>query len=378
MNATPAHAAEGHTHLEVARLTALLRHARRRLGLARLLQTLSLGVPATTGAFIALSWMVGRLEPSMAVAGLAATVAAGLVAWFGTPHAGGLAALLDERLRLADRVGTALRVGARTDAVALLIQQDAVAHVSPAGIESAFPLRIHRGTWVACAAVAVSAGLWLVERPAPESGPPNPGPGGGMTVRTSPGAGAATARGLASSSRQDDRAQGQTSPAPEPTPPAIPVARATEGHEGSREGATQTGGPKPTAPEERTATGRGAGIGDSTSRGSRDGGPSGDSSSARGTTAAGGSGDVREAAARGATVAAAATNGRAAGGVRYGRGLDGSATVAGELVGPPPSAAAIRQGQRRAETAIAHEDVPPRYRAFLRDYFRAVQSASEP
>ena len=376
MTATPAHTAEGHTHLEAARLTALLRHARRRLGLARLLQTLSLGVPAATGALIASSWLVGRVEPSMAAAGLATTVAAGLVAWFGTPHAAGLAALLDQRLRLADRVGTALRVGARKDAVAVLIQQDAVAHVSPAGIERAFPLRIHRGTWLACAAVAASAGLWLVERPALESGAPNPAPGGGMSVSTSAGAGAAAARGPASASRQNDRAQGQTSPVAGPTPQAIPVARATEGNEGSREAATQTGAPKPMAPEDRTATGRGAGTGDSPARASREGGASG--SPGRGTTTTGGSRDVREAAARGATDAAAAKGGGAAGGVRYGRRLDGAATVAGESVGPPPSAAVIRQAQLRAETAIAHQDVPPRYRAYLRDYFRAVQSTSEP
>jgi hypothetical protein len=263
--------------------------------------------------------------------------------------------------------------------VALLIQQDAVAHVSPAGIERAFPLRIHRGTWLACAVVAASAGLWLVEPPTLESGAPNLAPGKGRTVRTSRGAGVASARGpAASTSRQNDPTQGQTSAAAEPTPQAIPVARAAEGNEGSRESATQAGAPRPTAPEDRTAAGRGAGPGDSTSRGSREGGPTGGSSPGRGTTTASGSRDIREAAAGGATDAAARTGGGAAGGVRYGRRLDGDGRGAGDVVGPPPSAAAIRQGQLRAETAIAHEDVPPRYRAYLRDYFRAVQSTSEP
>lgn len=362
--------------LDGARLTALLGRARRRLGLARLLQTLSLCVPLVAAALVAASWLMGHLGWSIAAAGLLATMAAGLLAWFGTPRAAGLAALLDQRLKLADRLGTALRVATRTDAVALLIQHDAVAHVTPSGIDGALPLRVHRGTWLACAVVAVFGSLWLVDRPALEVDASDRVSGGGLIVRT-PGGGAsnAAARGPATSSDRD-RAPGRPSSVAGSTPEAT-ITRASRESEGTREGATGVNTPTPSGSVDRATSGRGAGTPASASRSNRADAASGDGAAGRGATPIGGSGDARAAAGRGATQAATGGAG-AAGGVQFGRTVDTSGTAARDGAAPAPSAAAIRQGQLRADTAIAHDDVPPRYRAYLRDYFRAVQAMSQP
>ncbi|HEY6509160.1 MAG TPA: hypothetical protein VIY56_14160, partial [Vicinamibacterales bacterium] len=361
---------------EGARLTALLGRARTRLGRARLLQTLSLCVPTVVAALVILSWLTGRTEPPMAAGATLAIVGAGLLAWFRTPHAAALAALLDERLRLADRVGTAVRVGARADAVALLIQRDAVAHVTPAGIESAFPFRVHRWTWLACAVVVASAGLWLVERPGLPNGASGTPSGGGITVRTPRGASSnAAAQGPESTSVDSGRALDQPPPAAAQNAQAPPFARTAEG-EGARDGGARTDLSSLPA-EGRAAGGQGAGAGDQTSARGRDGGVPGDGSTGQRVTAAGRSRDVGDAAARGATDAGTGTEGRAEGGVQFGRRLEGRFSTARDDLGPP-SAAAIRQGQLRADTAIAHDEVPPRYRAYLRDYFRTVQAMSEP
>ncbi len=378
MNRTQAPSGERHVHgLEDARLTALLRRARARLGLARMIETLSLGVPTVVATLVAVSWLVGRAESLIAGAGVVALTVVGVVAWLGTPHAARVAALLDERLRLADRVGTALRVGARTDAVAALIRHDALTHLTPSGLEGAFPLRIHRRTWLACAAVVISAGLWLLERPTLENAATPSSAGGGIAVRTSSGAGSgAAARGPAPTSPENNRAPGQPPPAGGADAQTPPATRVAESSEGPRDGGAPADAATARTPADRSALGRGAGEGDATSSRSRQGG-SRDGSPGRGA-AAGESSEVREAAARGAAGTAATAGGGAAGGVQYGQRLDGPATVARDAAGPALSAAAIRQGRLRAETAIAHDDVPPRYRAYLRDYFRTVQSTSEP
>lgn len=369
-------AGDGERH--ATELMALLRTARARTRIARLARVLSIALPAA-GAGGALAGWAGMAGPwQLAAAAAVVPIAAALAAWR-TPGIAAVAAALDTRLSLADRTSTAVRVMPRRDALAAAIVKDAAAKLTAGSVVAAIRYDAHPragSMWLVALACAL---LWFA------------GPGPGEYARSGQFTSGRTVEGRSAAAPEaDSTGRGAT-------PTATPAITAEERETTRRPqaAARERSADTPAGFDERrshapdSAAAPTADRPDSTGRRGASGRAGGDAAvpaqepngpGPREATASpsGRAGTSAATAARGGTAPAATPVGAGAGGVQRGSLAPAAEPGPVPTAAPRLSAAALASARAGAEAAIAHDDVPPRRRAYLRDYYRAVGALSQP
>ncbi|MGI9014207.1 MAG: hypothetical protein ACR2GY_08155 [Phycisphaerales bacterium] len=154
-------------------LTTTLRRAQRRMRLGKALHSCAIGISVAAIAAIVVI-LLERLQVLelprilMIAAGLLALggVVGGVFGWLSGPDIETAAALVDERLKLKDRLGTAraLETGsARATELAPLVERDAEVAAAGIHVPHAVPVVLSR-TWLPAtilSACVVAAGVWL-------------------------------------------------------------------------------------------------------------------------------------------------------------------------------------------------------------------------
>jgi hypothetical protein len=336
----------------------LLRRCRRRLCLVAAVRyagiTLPIAIVSSEAIAFAITPGSAKLAILMAATIAIALAAALIAAMVRAPHLRDTAAALDTRLRLQDRMVTALQVSKDDDPMARLVLRDAASRVAGLSPAQAFPLEppAHFRAMVAGAvsisvafavAGAAASPSWRIER---AIGPGAAATGGGQQGRASrPGA----PQSAASAERVPSVAR------PSSTPPAAvqQAARGTEPAVGRDLGRT---------PSALKAPGARGGSQASSTGADRD---------VPGSTAPAGA----PAAGRGA-VGEAQGPIQAAGGVK-GESLRAAASTpsasAGDSPLSPAYAARYRTASARAQAAISQERVPASLAAYVKHYFIAIR-----
>lgn len=141
------------------------RRAARRLGWDRANRTLG-RVLIGLFAFACLAVLAEKLlfigTPIVCVVVAAAGAAAGLVAWFAVrnwPTAEQAAVEIDGRLRLAERISSALAVSQENTPMARAVVADGRAYARAVPMTDAFPLRLHREFWFVFGLAALAIAL---------------------------------------------------------------------------------------------------------------------------------------------------------------------------------------------------------------------------
>ena len=375
-----------HAHLDASanappldlQVTAGLHAARARLRRARLAHRLSIDIPVAVAAVALAGWWGPAGTGWLAAGGVAVVAVVALVTAIRTPWLPEVAALLDARLQLADRLSTAFSVMPRTDAVARLIVRDAAPRLTSQALPAAIPYQPH--PWASAAVVAALAclSLWMLA-PAPPEGRPGGDASAGSVSSAPPRDRPAT--GAARSNDTSPTSPTGAGPAPDssPRPPAAPADGGADGREGSSTTRQARDGAGDTEPLGR--------AGDASAVGSQGNGDGAAAAAGERSAAAAPSAAARGAQAglqgapapgRGAAMSSSrSSTAEGAGGVRRGTLADN------QSVAIPPrdrivSPTSVARGRQAAEAAIAHDDVPPRRRAYLRDYYQAVGRLNEP
>jgi hypothetical protein len=337
---------------------ALLNRCRRRLRIVAAVRCAGITLPIAIASSAALAFAVkpGPATLAMLIAAAigVALVAAMVFAMVRAPQLRETAAALDARLRLQDRMVTALQVSRDPDPMARLVLRDAASRVAGLSPAQAFPLEAPAYFRAMVAgAVAISAAFaiagaaaspsWRIDHTAGAGATATGGARQGRASRPGPAQPPASAESAASTARQSSTA-----------PAAVQqAARATEPAVGRDLGRT---------PSALKASGTRGGSQASTTASDRDVSES--------TVSAG-----APAAARGA-VGEAQGPIRAAGGVK-GASLRPAASAPGETVDDSPLspayAARYRTASVRAQAAIAQERVPPGLAAYVKHYFIAIR-----
>ena len=367
-----------------AHVTALLRGARARLRLTRMTRSVSITAPLAIAALALLGWARVADVAALFVGTAIAVAVAAVVAAVRTPSVPGVAELLDRRLRLADRVSTAVRMMPRADPVARFIVRDASASLTLDAVSSALPFELHARTTAAVAVSVACLALWAapVSPPwSPEADGQTSGDGAGRAAAGSQSPARNTSPGAPA---QDGGSDGRL-PEPGAQAPAGSAADATRGRDERSE--------RPDA-----ADGRGAAESASRDERGAAGQPGSEANAAAGARAAR-PGPASAAGGRGTQQGAPGTctrsgawrgDGGPPGRVREGAGGVRGGGLSGNSGSPDPasvtpgtstrviSAAALARARDVAEAAIAHDEVPPRHRAYVREYYRAVSRLSEP
>lgn len=364
--------------VHTARLRALLQRALVRTRLTRLARVLSLALPVVSGAVALAAWAAIAPPVDLAIAAAVALIATAATTVARAPTLSTVAADLDVRLALADRLSTAVRMLSRGDAVAGAIVKDAAARLSSPAVTDALPYRAHPRAGLAWLAALACAVLWAA------------GPSSASRTTRAGDSGRTIASGAAVAN-PDAPVSRETAPSPDApaVAPRVPeaAAPATAGADARRRDAgasddrpsgdsaaatraAQTG--TNPAPSEAPAPGRRGGRSDSAESGRAGAG------SEASTAGAGRSAPAAATAARagGAPATGAVSNG--AGGVRRGTLTAAEGADVRPTSGARVSAAMLAAARANAEAAIAHDDIPPRHRAYLRDYYRAVSTVSQP
>lgn len=328
----------------------LVGSARARLRLARVARVLSLALPLILAAAAVAGWArLARVE-WLAASALAGILGAAAVAVARTPSTIGVAALLDARLRLADRVSTALRMMTREDAIARFIVQDAAAKLAPQAVVSALPFQIHPRAMTAAAFSLACVALWIAV-PAPANREDGPA-GGGLVFG---GAAAARVGAESQAARNAGAAPAGSTPVADARGTRADIDTAAAADRGATPADAARGG------DTADAAGRSRLAREASASGPRG------TQEARGGIPAGAPGSA----------AASAESGReGAGGVRRGTLTATAEARSSSAGGPAP--AALARARDAGEAAIAHDDVPPRRWAYLREYYRALGRLNQP
>ena len=328
---------------------ALVGRARARLRLTRVARVLSLALPLILAAAAVAGWAGLARGEWLAASALASTLVTAAIAVARTPSTTDVAALLDARLRLADRVSTALQMMRREDAIARFIVQDAAAKLAPQAVVSALPFQIHPRAMPAAAFSLACVALWLAV-PAPANREDGPA-GGGLRF-----GGAAAARVGAESqpARNAGAAPAGSRPVAEPQGARADIETAVATKRDATPADSASG------PESADAASR-ARPGDAPASGPRG------TQEARGRITGAGPGSA---------VATTESGREGAGGVQRGT-LTGTVEARSSSTNAP-ARAAVARARDAGEAAIAHDDVPPHRWAYLREYYRALGRLNQP
>lgn len=337
----------------------LLRRCRRRLNFVAAVRYAGVTLPIAIVSSEAMAFVARPAPPMLAIL-IATTIgialaAALIAAMIGAPSLRDAAAALDARLRLQDRMVTALHVSKDDDAMARLVLRDAASRVADTSPSQTFPFEpparfgaIVAGTVSISVAFAIAGAAvspaWRIER--------------------ARGAGSAATGGAQ---------QGRAS-RPGPQQPGVRVAPSPSGPRPSS--APQVTASQVTARGTEPAVGRDlgrtpAGLKATASRGGTHSASASADRDVPGSTVAAGA----PAAGRGA---AAETQGpvHAAGGVK-GESLRTAASAAEASVADSPLgpayAARHRTASARAQAAIAQERVPAGLATYVKNYFIAIR-----
>lgn len=355
INAEPAELAENRSAGSASSaLIVVVRRCRRRLRLVAAVRYAGISLPAAI-VLIETIAMVARPAPTMLTL-IATTIivsamtAALLAAAVRAPSLRETAVALDHRLRLQDRMVTALQVLKDDDGMARLVVEDAAVQVADLSPSRTFPFEspVHFRAMIA-GVVSISALLLVTD------------------VVTSPAWRTDRPRGTgpagAGGAQQGRRAQ----PGPNQAVESVAPSPSASNRQPGSAAQVATGGAEPAARERgRTPTGRNA----ADTRGRSAG-----AASTPGRDAAGGTGASNGG--RGATTEALSpANG--AGGVKGEPLQSAPAPQVDRLLLPDPQhdpayAARHRNASARAQAAIAQERVPVSLTTYVKNYFVAIR-----
>ena len=337
----------------------LLRRCRRRLSVVAAVRYAGITLPIAIVSSEAMAF-VGRPGPARLAILIVATIgialgAALIAALLGAPSLRAAAAAVDGRLRLQDRIVTALQVSNDDDPMARLVLLDAASRVAGVSASQTFPLEApaHFRPIVA-AAVSISVAFAMAGAAASPTWQIDRARGGGSAVT--------------GGSRQGRAAP----PGPHQPGPSVSVSSAPR-----RSGGPQVAAPQVAARVTEPAVGRDlgrtpAGLGAPGSRGGpRSAAASADRDALGSAVAAG-----TPATGRGA-VGESQGPAPVAGGVQGEPLRDAIASAAAEARPDPPVSRAYparyRTASARAQAAIAQERVPARLNTYVKNYFIAIR-----
>lgn len=332
-------------------LATILR-ARRRLSVIAFVRTgciaLAIGVSGVAALYVLgrESWALTRLLLFAGAAALAVTATTTLLR---RPTLAQTAATLDSRLGLSDRLIAALALRGNADAMAMLVVRDARETLSAMVIPTVLTLPRSLLAWT-CSGSVVAVVLAALLGGTADTLDDRPSDGGAGRIVSGGSSPSTRPRSPSAAGPAGERRVIRAAPRAQP---AIEQRRAPGSGSGS---------PQPPAVKSATRS-----LTDQA--GNRD---------ARGTTAAasGGAAGRSGNAGREAAVAQARTA-PGSGGVQ--QGTIGAATPAHRITrsgDAPPTVREIRLAAVRAEAALTRDEIPPRLRPSVRNYFRAIQSES--
>jgi hypothetical protein len=329
-------------------LTATLAQARRRLVVATFVRWACSALTAGVAGLVAATLLAGEPLASgrslLIVATTALALAAVVTAWR-RPTLAQTATALDARLGLADLAIAAHALRDNPQPMAQLVVREARQRLASASLSRVLPMPRRLATWTSGASVAALLLGVLAGGGRVPAG--NLVPAGG-TGRVVSGAGSTPQRTGAAAASAASTEGPSTRPAP-------------------REPGTGPASPRPTealSPGSQTRTSPGAIRGQQAGTSAADG-----ASDAPGRTA-GRSGNAGRGAAD-----PQATPGVAAGGVQQGTGRAAGATPVA-ATDSARTAEDLRRAARRAEAAVARDEIPPRMKPLVRRYFQSMQSES--
>jgi hypothetical protein len=332
---------------------ATIRRARRRMMVIAFVRTsclaLAIGASGVAAVYVVSreSWALARL---LSFASAAALAVAATTTLLRRPTLAQAAATLDSRLGLHDLVVAALALLGNPDAMAMLVVRDAREKLNAIVIPTILALPRGLLAWT-CSASVLAAVLAAFLGGTADT----------LDDRSSDGGTARLVSGGSSTSTRPRSPSAAGTAAELRVTPASPRARRAVA--ARRERGSGSGSPQP--PFERSST---------TSPTSQTG--NGDT---RGTTAASPSGGAsgRSGNAGRQSEVAQAKTAPGSGGVQQGR--IGAATPADRITrsGEAPSTPRdVRLAAVRAEAALARDEIPPRLKPLVRNYFRAIQFES--
>jgi hypothetical protein len=369
-------------------LVVLVGRHRRRLWWLLFVSHACVAAPAAVITAMYQSRAHGTRGAWVVVAAVVAVGVAALLAWRRRPTLRATALLLDYSLRWDERVTAALDARNDPDPVAPLIVADAVRRLQGVSPARVFPMRLRMPPAQAVAVFAAVALLaYAVPSIDPVFGPERLEPADGRSRPPTTRPDAETSAGERARAAAADSPGAATPASPRPDAPApraaeyAPTRAATPDDppesEAARSSSPQEGAVDATGGSESGAAGTrddvyrnsaiGAGDRSGSGRTARDGATS--------TTGAAG-GDARGAA---ATAEGARPDG--AGGIDEGRGTAGPGGLARRS--EPAEARSLTVPAReeawtRAESALSRGEVPPTWRAYVRDYFRRMRGTAPP
>jgi hypothetical protein len=341
-------------------LVTRLRGLRRRATLVLFAQALCLsgGVSLLIGELLVVGGMVHNVVTAVAMAATAALLTAAAATILLRPGLRDIAASIDARLHLQDRLVAALQFNAAVDPFSQLVVRDAHSRVASIRAADAVPFALPRSIRAASAAAAIVSVVTIVattEVPRWSRAGRTGFGGPGVTVNGAGAEGSASsaarqqpnssARASIAAANGTERSSARQQPAadqPEATTPSTQAQSLSEiaspssgGTERLERGSTTGGGNTSTKTDTNTSDHAGvAGVAASTSYEQRGGGVANGTRSARstGTTA-----------------------------------LPDNSTYR----------AAYRSGRAAAESAVGQDRVPADLRSYVRDYFVAIRPAGD-
>ncbi|OFW31511.1 MAG: hypothetical protein A3H97_03245 [Acidobacteria bacterium RIFCSPLOWO2_02_FULL_65_29] len=363
-----------------AELVELIIRHRRRIRLILFASYSCTTVAAGAIVTAAYQFRAGMGAGGAAAAGGLALGTAALLAWLRCPTVRATGARLDRELRLDDRVAAALEARDGHEPVAPLIVRDALLRLRGIKPAHVFPMKLGRPAALAAASFVCAALLSAIAVP--------PGPdrasaarGGGVSSATATGARSSAAGPLRGRSSDSNGERGVPGSAQVAAPSAAAGQQAAPA--GGQPGTTATRAPgaqrgstadSSQSPGGTTAGGASSGDGRRSTNSQSTADASGAGAAARGTA----SGATR---ATGAARGAAGRSGETVGGTAVGAGgvqgeaLRSNAEVARTRAGGGRSSVTARADAAwtGAAAAVSSDDVPPRRRAYVRDYFIAIR-----
>lgn len=340
--------------LLVTRLKAL----QRRATLVLFAQAFCLCVAASVliGEALVVGGAVHSMVAAVAMAATAALLAAVAATMVLRPRLSDIAALIDARLHLQDRVVTALQFNTAIDPFSKLVVRDAHARVAAVRASDAVPFTVPRRIRAAVGAAAVVSAVMIVATTeAPRWSRTGWTGFGGAGV--APNSSGVAAPASIATARQQNAVAGS----------AIATDNQTERSSARQQpDANQTGATEPSV--QSSSSREASPSSDGTGRLERGSTSRGDTTST--STGANTPGDA------GVAGGAASTSyeqrgGGVANGARSARATD-TATP-----GDSTYRAAYRSGRAAAESAVAQDRVPADLRSYVRDYFVAIRPAGD-
>ena len=332
-------------------VVATLIRARRRLIAATFMQFGCMALAAGVAGVVLVSLVTSRpfavTRPLLAVGALALAVGAVVTTWR-RPTLAQTASAIDRRMGLSDLAVAAHALRDSQHPMAQLVVRDARQRLTAAALSRVLPMPRQLATWTSGSSVAALLLGMLVGGGGAPTGSLVPAGGAGRVVS----GGSARARSeAAASAAATELVTGARAE-------AAPAARAGGTPDAATPSPEAQAAPSTVAARRSQAGARGAAS----------------PADAQGQTA-GRSGN----AGRGAS-APQATPGAAAGGVQQGtlsiRTLSAARpSTRTSSTDAPPTTEDLRQATRRAEAALARDEIPPRMKPLVRRYFQSIQSA---